>query len=221
MTIVVLAAPTPTGFPSAKRPGNSNSTSTHVIEFLANLVKHDHENANALIAMTARVVTKDKHHAPYPICVDRVSSSSDRSMLFSKRSDCTTNGWETNLISRSLFPVPVRPTTSLLVPWQKLQSCNILTSRPLKLSKNSQHASDATRDECKNLVSSSQRRVVRLSDHVVTLVELVIKKQVYAAVNAAEKSAINPGHVRITLQESMRTAQPATVSWLNCEDHCI
>ncbi|KAG0292535.1 hypothetical protein BGZ96_004018 [Linnemannia gamsii] len=206
------------------------------VKIFKNKMNCDLQGWYTLFTFTAHT-KKDKHHAPYPICETDFAyyesgtrSSGDKSispvaqatpmfqaytphrMMLYPYYHGRVHGWELayTLQTRSRY----RPD---LEPQQSGQGDPYTTDA----SKNSQYVSDATRDECKGVVSSSQIRVSRVSEHVVTSVEMVINNKVYTAVTTAEKTAIYPAHVRIALQESLRTVQPVAVLSFSCGDHCI
>ncbi|KAF9154332.1 hypothetical protein BG015_001245 [Linnemannia schmuckeri] len=87
--------------------------------------------------------------------------------------------------------------------------------------KNVRYVSDATRYECKDTIPSSQIHVVHVVEDVVTSIKVVFKDKVYATVTAAERIPINPAHVRVALQESLRIAHLVAVSSYNYDSYCL
>ncbi|KAF9119456.1 hypothetical protein BGW39_000287 [Mortierella sp. 14UC] len=70
---------------------------------------------------------------------------------------------------------------------------------------------DASRDECKNLVSKSQIQLSRTNEKGVVSLEIVIDKKVYAAVSLRANTSTPAAYVRLALQESLRTGKVVPV----------
>ncbi|KAK3843158.1 MAG: hypothetical protein J3R72DRAFT_441736 [Linnemannia gamsii] len=77
----------------------------------------------------------------------------------------------------------------------------------IKGSDNAKYKADAKRDECSSLVAKSSIRFARVTVLGVTSVEMVIDGKVYAAISINANTYMPAAHVRVALQESMRTGK--------------
>ncbi|KAK3835596.1 MAG: hypothetical protein J3R72DRAFT_477400 [Linnemannia gamsii] len=75
----------------------------------------------------------------------------------------------------------------------------------------SYYVKDASRDECKSLVSKSQVQLSRTNEKGVVSLEVVIDKKVYAAVSLRANTSTPVQYVWLALQESLRTGQVVPV----------